>query len=43
MNGTTSAILAYVAALGLMWGYAAWIWFVGRHNDRPATGQRSKS
>lgn len=30
----TFGILGYAAALGLMWGYAAWIWLAGRKLGR---------
>jgi hypothetical protein len=30
MNGTHWTIVAYVAGLGLMWGYALALWVAGR-------------
>ena len=31
MSGEYYLILAYVVGLGLLWGYAGWLWNTSRH------------
>ena len=41
MTGTACAVLAYVAAIVLMVGYAAQLWWQLKREDRPAPDRSS--
>ena len=41
MSGTRYAVLAYVLASGLLWGYAAMLWRASRASGKLRNGEGS--